>query len=283
MPKGEIQTLNCPSCGAEQGDQHAKECTGSATAKQIPLGIKRMMNDSTGLKFDHFLELARPLADLPDQTADEDGYWDGWVQLEERLGQAEATELAVFVRERIQHAIVTQKFSEGRRLAAFAGMEDAIVEIDKAWLEDFYKRFQAMNDHQERRAMLKSFVQLQLHGIEQDPRVKELKDIYCLEEIRELYRFKTKVKSLEAFMQAVDWLKRLKINLRVLSPELFSQVHADAVSMVNGTRVTATDAYNKDISEERLRRLIEEYLDLGIFDFEQDEALIDRYTKTQQA
>lgn len=244
---------------------------------QIPGGIERMMADETGLRFDEFLEYVQPLAELPDPKEDEDAFAEAWNGLIDRLEKATAEELIAFTRERITLAIQSKQLSKARRLARFLRMDDEVKRINAAWLDDVYQRFKAAKERPERREISQEHSLGDHQGIANDPRSKEIRESNFLDEIQEVYRFKNKIRSGAALACAGDVLRRSKINLRDLDPELFSQVHADAVKHIE--QIARANSFGTEGDAQKARSLIEEYINLGIFDFEQDEALIDRFTQ----
>ncbi|MBI2551692.1 hypothetical protein HYW17_00115 [Candidatus Uhrbacteria bacterium] len=252
----------------------------TASDNKIPKGIERMMADTLGVRFGQFLECALSLEDLPDPKKDEDAYGAAYENLVERLEKASAQEIVEYVRGRVAHAIETQQYDEGRAVARFAGMGDELMRINQAWLADLYKRWQDAKDQKTRRKIYNEFNASWPYAVEENnPQAKVLREWKALDDIRELYRFKRKVKSGEALEGALAVLERSKIKLRNLDPKLFAQVHADAVKDVE--RVATMRRFAPEQDAQKARRLIEQYLEIGVFDFEQDEDLIDRFTQTQ--
>lgn len=243
-----------------------------------------MEDDVFGTRFDEFLaEHVRPLAILPDPNKNEDVYIKAWDELVEHLEHASAEELVAYVWELVTRAIETQQYTKARNLACFAGMNEAEKHVNQAWLDNLYRRWQSTNEQAQRRKLCEEFIDNRdIYGIQNDQRFEEIRCWDTLDKIRELYRFKNKMKSGEAFAMAMPLIQKFRTNLRELDPELFSQVHTDAVKEVERAS-SADDLYEGgERSMRQARDLIEKYLDLGILDFEQDEQLIDQFTKTQR-
>lgn len=238
-----------------------------------------MLADKLGIRFEQFLECIKPLVDLPDPEQEEDAHGEAWEDLAERLEQASAEGIVDYVRERVTHAIETRQYDKGRELAGFAGMGDELRRIHQAQLGDIYERWRSTEDRKARRDLYGEFRGVDLQSVEDDPRVNELRSANALDDIREVYRFKHRVKSGEALSHALDILERSQINLRDLDSELFSQVHADAVNKVE--RVATADRWNPEEGARQARRLIERYLEDGILDFGHDTPLIDKFTRGQ--
>ncbi len=215
-------------------------------------------------------------------------------EINNRIFDSSPEELFAFGREKFIAAVDSGNYGAANQIAFCLNLKhnDPSLKSHFDAIDDAYKRdkeekrdkevrdvideYDAIDDPSEQYAFLEEFFESHRgHNLSAHPEISDLHDEYLTLKVQKGYKDKKKAKKGEAFDQAIRILRLKPELLSSWTEQMQARIHRDAVGAVDAAIKKGWSYRGQAPSD-----LVGFYMDLGILDFDKDEDLIERATKS---